>query len=120
MLPLRLEMKNFLPHMSPDPVRFEGIHLACLVGPNGAGKSSLLDAITWALWGNGRAKRDEDLIYIGQQDMYVQLDFEQEGQIYRVIRKRERRARSGIGSLDLLVKDANEQFVVISEPNMRA
>ncbi len=118
MLPIRLEMKNFLPYRSPDPVRFEGVHLACLTGVNGAGKSSLLDAITWALWGKARARRDEDLVHLGQQDMYVQLDFEQEGQIYRVIRRRTRRQR-GSGTLDLFVQD-DDQFNLISEPNMRA
>jgi len=118
MLPLRLELKNFLPYVAPDPLRFDGIHLACLTGHNGAGKSSLLDAITWALWGNARAKRDEELIYMGQQDMYVQLDFEQEGQIYRVIRKRSRRQR-GTGTLDLLVADENGDFKIISEPSVR-
>lgn len=119
MLPIRLEMKNFLPYRSPEPVRFEGVHLACLTGVNGAGKSSLLDAITWALWGKARARRDEDLVHLGQQDMYVQLDFEHEGQVYRVIRRRTRRQR-GSGTLDLFVQDEDEQFNLISEPNMRA
>jgi len=90
MLPIRLELKNFLAYRSPDPVRFDGIHLACLTGPNGAGKSTLLDAITWALWGKARAKRDDDMVHLGQQDMHVQLDFEQEGTLFRVIRKRAR------------------------------
>ena len=103
MIPVRLELKNFLAYRSPDPVRFEGIQLACLTGPNGAGKSSLLDAITWALWGRARAKRDDDMIYLNQNDMHVQLDFEQEGTIYRVIRKRSRRQR-GVGSLDLFAQ----------------
>jgi exonuclease SbcC len=120
MLPIRLEIKNFLPYRAPDPVRFDGIHLACLTGANGAGKSSLLDAVTWALWGKARARRDEDLMHLGQQDMYVQLDFEQEGQLYRVIRRRTRRQR-GSGTLDLLVWDkAEDAFNLISEPNMRA
>jgi exonuclease SbcC len=118
MLPLRLEIRNFLPYVAPDALRFDGIHLACLTGQNGAGKSSLLDAMTWVLWGNARARRDEDLIYLGQQDMYVQLDFEQEGQVYRVIRKRSRRQR-GTGTLDLLIADENGDFRIISEPSMR-
>jgi len=119
MLPIRLELRNFLPYCAPDPVRFEGMHLACLTGPNGAGKSSLLDAMTWVLWGKARARYDEDLIHQGQQDMYVQLDFEQEGLIYRAIRRRTRRQR-GSGTLDLLVQDENGQFNLISEPSMRA
>jgi exonuclease SbcC len=44
MLPVRLELRNFLAYRQPDPIQLEGIHLACLTGPNGAGKSSLLDA----------------------------------------------------------------------------
>lgn len=98
MLPLQLLMHNFLAYRSPDSVRFEGIHLACLTGANGAGKSSLLDAITWVLWGKARARYDQDLVHIGQIDMSVQLDFEQEGTIYRVIR---RRSRKGGGQSEL-------------------
>ncbi|MBL8116894.1 MAG: SMC family ATPase [Anaerolineae bacterium] len=117
MIPVRLELKNFLAYRSPDPVRFDGIHLACLTGPNGAGKSSLLDAITWALWGEARAKRDDDLVHMGQADMLVQLDFEQEGTIYRVIRRRSRKGR-GTGTLDLFSL-VDGQLNTLSEPSMR-
>jgi DNA repair protein SbcC/Rad50 len=121
MIPIRLEMKNFLPYRSPDPLRFEGIHLACLTGPNGAGKSSLLDAITWALWGKARARRDEELVHLGQGDMLVQLDFEQEGVTYRVLRRRSRGKRSGQGTLDLFILSVDGGGPVnITEPSMRA
>jgi len=118
MIPVRLEVKNFLPYRSPDVLRFEGIHLACLTGVNGAGKSSLLDAITWALWGKARAKRDEELIHLGQNDMYIQLDFEQEGAIYQVIRRRARGKR-GQGSLDLFILKEDGKRTTITEPSMR-
>lgn len=126
MLPIRLEMKNFLAYRSPDVLYFEGIHLACLSGPNGAGKSSILDAITWAIWGKARARSDEELIHIGQDDMAVTLDFIQDGTLYRVIRQRKLGSvrkgggRTSSGSLDLLgwVDDENT-FRVISEPSMR-
>ncbi|RDJ93333.1 ATP-binding cassette domain-containing protein, partial [Lacticaseibacillus rhamnosus] len=42
MIPIRLEIKNFLPYRTPDTLLFEGIHLACLTGANGAGKTTLL------------------------------------------------------------------------------
>ena len=93
MIPVQLELKNFLAYRSPEPIRLAGIHLACLTGPNGAGKSSLLDAITWALWGKARVQSPDELIHQGQTEMYVQLDFEQEGTRYRVIRKRSSRGR---------------------------
>ncbi|MBA3871671.1 MAG: SMC family ATPase, partial [Anaerolineae bacterium] len=117
MIPLRLELKNFLAYRSPDPLRFDGIHLACLIGSNGAGKSSLLDAITWALWGTARAKRDDELVHMGQTDMMVQLDFDQEGTTYRVVRKRSRKGR-GTGALDLFsVIDGHPN--TLSEPSIR-
>lgn len=100
MIPIRLSLKNFLPYQHPEPLEFEGIHLACLTGPNGAGKSSLLDAITWALWGKARSNHDDDLIHMGQSDMEVSLDFVQEDVLYRVIRKRVRGKR-GTGELSL-------------------
>lgn len=120
MIPVRLEMRNFLPYRVHDPLKFEGIHLACLTGPNGAGKSSILDAITWALWGSARTKRDEDLIHQGQDDMHVQLDFEQEDILYRIIRRRSRSKRSSTGTLDLFVRNAEGHFHTINEPTMRA
>jgi DNA repair protein SbcC/Rad50 len=118
MLPIRLKLQNFLPYRSPDPIYFEGIDLACLTGHNGAGKSSLLDAITWALWGKARARRDDALIHQGQMDMLVELDFEQEGTHYRVIRKRNRTGRRSTGTLDLFAIGTDELHT-ISEPNMR-
>ncbi|MCA9883880.1 MAG: SMC family ATPase [Anaerolineae bacterium] len=118
MIPVRLEVKNFLAYRSPDPIYFEGIHLACLIGENGAGKSSLLDAITWALWGRARAKRDDDLVHLGQSEMFVQLDFEQEGLTYRVIRKR-KAGKRGQGTLDMFVVQPDGELLTMNEPNMR-
>jgi len=63
MIPVEIELENFLAYRRPAPLRLEGIHVACLAGPNGAGKSSLLDAITWALWGRSRAPNDDALIH---------------------------------------------------------
>ncbi len=118
MIPVRLEMKNFLPYRSPDPIYFDGVHLACLTGHNGAGKSSLLDAITWALWGKARARRDDELVHIGQQEMYVQLDFEQENVVYRVLRRR-KSGKRGHGTLDLFVMQPDGDLRTINEPSMK-
>ncbi len=119
MLPTRLELRNFLAYRAPDPVTFTGIHLACLTGPNGVGKSSLLDAITWALWGKARAKRDDDLIHQGASDMQVSLDFEHDGLQYRVQRRRSRAERGSRGALDLMVRGADNRPRLINEDGMR-
>lgn len=98
MIPIRLEIKNFLPYRTPDHLLFEGIHLACLTGSNGAGKSALLDAITYALWGRARgsARSDAPLIHQGQKEMAVLLEFEQEGERYRVQRGRNERNQGNL------------------------
>jgi DNA repair protein SbcC/Rad50 len=93
MLPRKLILRNFLAYRTCEPLVFDGIHLACLTGANGAGKSSLLDAITWVLWGKARASRDEDLIHHAEGDMSVELYFEQDGTLYHVIRRKSRSGR---------------------------
>lgn len=118
MRPLRLELRNFLAYRAPAALNLRELRLACLSGVNGAGKSSLLDAITWALWGQARARRDEDLIHQRADEMYVQLDFEQEGREYRVLRRRQRAGRSA--SRLRLYRRANGEYEEISAPNIPA
>ncbi len=120
MIPKRLELSNFLAYRAPEPISFDGIDLACISGNNGVGKSSLLDAITWALWGKARARREDDLIHQGQREMRVSLDFEQDGLRYRVLRRRARAGRSaGRGTLDLLVWGAEESPRRIATEGLR-
>jgi len=118
MIPIRLELKNFLPYRSPNPLIFDGIHLACLTGQNGAGKSSLLDAITWGLWGRARGKLDDDLIHLGQGEMSIQLDFEQEGVHYRVYRQRSA-GRRGQTRLQLFTIPSDEAPHLINPGGVR-
>jgi exonuclease SbcC len=66
-------------------VDFSRFDLACISGSNGAGKSSLLDAITWALFGQAR-KRDEALINLQSKVAEVAFTFAYENSIYRVLR----------------------------------
>lgn len=75
-------------------VDLSSVSVACLSGQNGSGKSALLDAITWALWEEGRSSSDE-LIRLGEKEMWVDLIFEYEGRTYRVRRSRLKRASRG-------------------------
>lgn len=116
MIPHSLSLTNFISYRQAS-LDFRGIHVACLVGPNGAGKSALLDAITWALWGRSRARRDDDLVHFGEDEMAVELTFDLGGQLYRVIRQR-RAGRRGISVLELQVRDG-ESWRSISESGIR-
>jgi len=104
MIPIRLELTNFLPYRDPAPLDFTGIHVAVLAGENGAGKSSLLDAITWAVWGRARSKTDNELVHQGQSEMRVEFTFALGEQLYRIFRGR--RVGKGASSvLDFQVAD---------------
>ena len=110
MIPLRLTVKNFMCYREDVPVLdLEGIHVACLCGDNGHGKTALLDAVTWALWGQARARTQDELVHQGQRDMAVELEFSARGQRYRVDRRFARSGRSQGGStiLELQVSSGN-------------
>ena len=85
MIPLYLHVSGFLSYRDPVDLDFSSFELACISGNNGAGKSSLLDAITWALFGQAR-KKDDDLIYLGAKAAEVIFDFTYEANTYRIKR----------------------------------
>jgi DNA repair protein SbcC/Rad50 len=88
MIPIQLTLRNFMCYRDNVPsINFESIHTACISGNNGNGKSALIDAITWALWGQTRATGDDDLIHSGQNEVEVQFEFSLGQDHYRIIRK---------------------------------
>jgi len=95
MIPLQLTLKNFLSYRDAA-LDFNGLHTACICGSNGAGKSSLLEAITWAVWGESRAASEDDVIHTGAQDVRVDFTFTSNQHNYRVIRTRHRGQSSSL------------------------
>ncbi|AFZ58270.1 SMC family ATPase [Anabaena cylindrica FACHB-243] len=93
MIPVQLILKNFLSYRDAT-LDFGGLHTACICGSNGAGKSSLLEAITWVIWGESRATVEDDVIYSGAKEVRVDFTFHNNQQTYRVIRTRVRGATS--------------------------
>ena len=89
MIPLHLHLSGFLSYRDPVDLDFSAFDLACIAGANGAGKSSLLDAITWALFGKAR-KSDDTLINTHSKAAEVRLTFEYEGNVYRIQRSKTR------------------------------
>ena len=115
MIPVSLKLQNFLSYgTTAEPLDFEQFHVACLSGGNGQGKSALLDAITWAIWGEARKssdarKPDEDLLRIGTRDMQVELVFELEDERYRVVRSYQQSAsgKTSKPGLEFQVRDGD-------------
>ncbi|MFP3915687.1 MAG: AAA family ATPase, partial [Actinomycetota bacterium] len=93
MRPERLEMAGFAPFRQPTEVDFRGLEIFALTGPTGAGKSSVIDAITFALYGSvsryGR-RSVGPVVTLGAAEARVRFDFEVEGVSYsaaRVVRR---------------------------------
>ncbi|MCZ2123227.1 MAG: SMC family ATPase [Anaerolineales bacterium] len=87
MIPLHLRIAGFLSYQDSVELSFETFDLACISGQNGAGKSSLLDAFTWALFGEARGKSAEVInLNPTVKAAEVALTFKYEDNIYRVQR----------------------------------
>lgn len=93
MIPLTLQIKNFLSYgPQTQDIDFTRYQMICLSGKNGHGKSALLDAMTWAVWGqarksSGQPKPDAGLLHLGERNMKVIFDFEFNLKRYRVRRE---------------------------------
>jgi len=107
-IPLKLRLRNFMSYgLEGGDLDLTGIHLACLAGSNGHGKSTLIDAMTWALWGASRAPREDELPRMGTTEMEVEFEFASRGARYRVIRKRSIRKSTSIPDLQLAIWDGD-------------
>jgi exonuclease SbcC len=83
-----VEMKGFMRYNDATPVSFPEKFVA-ITGPTGSGKSSILDAITFALYGMS-SRKDEGLKVeeFVDKNGYVRLEFYQGGHRFEVVRGR--------------------------------
>lgn len=89
MRPLRLELEGFTAFRQPTAVDFAGADLFALAGPTGAGKTSLIDAITFALYGAiPRLDRRAVAPIVSQNltETRVRLDFAVGSETYTAVR----------------------------------
>lgn len=127
MRPIRIELEGFTAFRVRTVVDFEGADLFVFSGPTGSGKSSLIDAITFALYGSIARYDDTRLvspvISQGLQEARVRFDFELHTKKFAAVRvvrlqkkgetwnavTREARLESGGKVLAGTVKELDEQ-----------
>ena len=120
MIPVRLQIRGFLSYHDPVDIDFSGFDMACISGSNGAGKSSLLDAITWALFGEARRRDDAVINHRTQKEnkpAEVVLDFDYESARYRVQRSK---SKDKTTALDFFQQSEDGGWVPLTEATMRA
>lgn len=88
MRPIRLEIQGFTAFREKCEINFSHFDLFAITGQTGAGKTSLLDAMTYALYGKTSRlnKAGKDLISQGANSMSVLLHFRVGPKEYRVAR----------------------------------
>ena len=101
MTPLKLELSGFSCFREPQNISFEDLGLFAIAGPTGAGKSTILDAMTYALYGQTArlgSRGLEALISPGSREMHVRLTFLSGEDTYRVTRYSERKAQGSLSN----------------------
>lgn len=91
MRPVRLDIDGFASFREPATVEFHDVDYFSLVGPTGSGKSTIIDAITFALYGTAhRWERSNAVSYAlapTTNRCTVSLIFDVSGQRYQVVRE---------------------------------
>lgn len=80
-----VELENFLSHKNTKLTFDRGVTV--FVGQNGAGKSSIIDAITFALFGEHLRKSTKGLLRRGNNQSYAKVEFTIGDRQFEAIRK---------------------------------
>ncbi len=80
-----VELGNFLSHSNTKLEFDKGVTV--FVGQNGAGKSSVIDAITFALFGQHTRNSNKGLMRRGSTQAYARVDFDVSGRLFEAVRK---------------------------------
>src|SRR3972149_1783489 len=80
-----VELVNFLSHSNTRLQFDKGVTV--FVGHNGAGKSSIIDAITFALFGQHTRSSNKGLLRRGSTQAYGKVDFSVLGRLFEAVRK---------------------------------
>ncbi|ANM30695.1 hypothetical protein ABI59_15605 [Acidobacteria bacterium Mor1] len=90
MQPLRLELQGFTAFRDRTELDFTDADLFVLSGPTGSGKSSIIDAVTFALYGSIARYQNPNLvaplISQGKSEARVRFDFRLDGRDYSAVR----------------------------------
>ncbi len=87
MKPLRLVLRGFKPFREEQTIDFTDLDFFLIRGPTGSGKTSILEAITYALYGKVKDLDKNDLINKNSARAVVDLTFSVKGKTYRVRRE---------------------------------
>jgi len=110
MRPTKLTMEGFTSFRERAEIDFTDLDLFAITGATGSGKTSIIDAITYALYGQTArlgAKKLSELITQGAARLSVKLEFECGGKEYRIARVLKRSGPASV-RLEVLGKEGEQ------------
>ncbi len=125
MRPVELTIQGLRSFRAPVTINFTGRDHLAIVGDTGAGKSSILEAITYALYGkvSFSAQANQELMNDASADLRVVLRFRVSGETWEVARTLRRDGRGTVRprgvQLRRLDEDAAEQIEGVRQVNDR-
>ena len=95
MRPIKLTVEGFISFRNRQTLDFSQLDLFAITGKTGAGKTSLLDAITYALYGKvSRKFESQELVSKGADRFNVEFQFSVQKNEYKIVRSWRYRASS--------------------------
>ena len=104
MIPIKLTIQGLFSYQEKQTIDFQKLteaHLFGIFGSVGSGKSSILDAITYALYGetermNARDNRNYNMMNLKSDELFIEFDFSagKESAIYRAVVKGKRNRKN--------------------------
>jgi DNA repair protein SbcC/Rad50 len=111
MRPINLEMEGFTSFRQKAVIDFSKFDLFAITGPTGAGKTSIIDAMTYALYGCTPRignKSIKELISQGTDRLKVLLEFSSGQSCYRIARQTKWTGKSSITDIRLEEKEGDK------------
>ena len=117
MRPLHITIEGLRSFRSAVSIDFAGRDHLAIVGDTGAGKSSILEAMTYALYGQTTftAQPNQELMNDTSTHLRVVLRFEVSGETWKVDRSLNRDGQGKVGSASAVLRRIDESGVTIEQ-----
>ena len=117
MRPLKLTIEGLRSFRAPEPIDFTGRDHVAIVGDTGAGKSSILEAITYALYGQTTfaSQVNQELMNDTSTHLRVVLRFRVSGETWEVARTLRRGGQGDVGQVRALLRSIDDDDATVEQ-----
>ena len=117
MRPLKLTIEGLRSFRAPEPIDFTGRDHVAIVGDTGAGKSSILEAITYALYGQTTfaTQVNQELMNDTSTHLRVVLRFRVSGETWEVARTLRRGGQGDVGQVRALLRSVDDDDATVEQ-----